>query len=636
MIKPIVQSKNLHYPSLSENAHQDIRGIIYRIYNTYNGKSYITYEKGLTPSYPIWYKLTNGQYMETNRNFQMDYDNHMTSFKIEWLSVFYDEDDLDAQIRHFRLFYGGVQELLLYNLKETRRLLSKTQTILAKNESMITELQNTVFNLTTELNTLRAQQPKNVLAEVPKNVPVDIASVVTEELFKEIIKRAEQKPKEFLVLLNKIQSDILFNSLDINNIFKTEESKDKDLDKNETLNTLNVLNNEVAPNDEVISNDEVMQNNEVISNNEVAQNDENVSNNENVSNDENVSNNESVLNNENNKFKRFEKFSKSTNHKKKAKKHKHKTDELTINLSNLDEEDAYQMVLSKWQFNKEKDDTSKNIANQNDVNLNQNDLNQNESIDVNTFNNTSNNVPTTEETVLKDTSNSTQKWKTASTAEHYDEYNAKLIDGTKLFDMKFDTPLKTVLPDTFFWYDGSMPVMKWVHTYRKELRNYPNFYRRLKEEANFCNINYTRGNYMSLILYLKGATIEEMQNLLKRDKPMANVDSLQGSLPALYLVSGCGAKANKTVKGKKQVVNKRCIDILKGFGVDDIPEAILNSFSPRNFHTHTVVSVKNLDANKVIDKEKAFVAFQEKLAMLSKAERDKFFSMLMKDAKKIS
>ena len=133
MAKPIIQTRSLYYHSLSRNAQEDIKGIIYRIYNTFNGKSYITYETGTNLNYPIWNSLVNGKYLTTNRNFQMDYDNHMSSFKIEWLSVFYDEDDLDAQIRHFRLFYGGVQELHLYNVKETRKFLSKTQTLIEKN-----------------------------------------------------------------------------------------------------------------------------------------------------------------------------------------------------------------------------------------------------------------------------------------------------------------------------------------------------------------------------------------------------------------------------------------------------------------------------------------------------------------------
>ena len=555
-IKPIVQQRGLHYHSLSKHAQQDIRGIIYRIYNTYNGKSYITYETGESPTYPIWYKLVNGQYQDTIRNFQVDYDNHMTSFKIEWLSVFYDEDDLDAQIRHFRLFYGGIQELLLYNVKENRRFVSKTQALINKNEAMISELQEKVFSLTTELNQLKAKQSEEDL------VSTNITTVSTEELFKEITARSSKKPKELLLLLNKVQSDILFKSLDIvsntEDSFNIEETKNENSIKDETEDT-----------------------------------------------------------NKNDIF--YDKHSKKSN---KGHKQKNGHKSVKINLSNLSEEDARQLILANW-----KDDTTNTTLD--DTLTNTTNVSEQET-DI---------VPEEDNSFKDDSSfDDVSKWETAPAVEEYDEYNATIVNGNKLFDMTFEMPLKTVLSNDFFWYDGSMPIMKWFDIYRRELRKYPNFYKQLKEEVNFCNNNYNQSRYKALVLYLKGATIEEMQQLLNKDKPMANVDSLQNSLPAIYLVSGCGAKANRKVKGKTKAVYKRCVDILKGFGVDDIPEVLLESFSPRSFHTTKVVSIQNLDdkSNIRMGKNEAYFALKEKISKLSKEQQDEFYSMLKEASKKIS
>ena len=597
MTKPIVQKRSLYYHSLSKHAQEDIKGIIYRIYNTYNGKSYITYETGTNLAYPIWNSLVNGKYLTTNRNFQMDYDNHMTSFKIEWLSVFYDEDDLDAQIRHFRLFYGGIQELHLYNLKETRKFLSKTQSLFEKNKSIIKELQDKVFSLTTELNETKAKPPEKVLVEVP----TDISKSPTKDLFKEIIVRASKNPKESLLLLNKIQNDILFGSINFDKLFDSKTEED-------------IIDNDITNN--------IIMNNDIIT--------------KSVEETKDIKSDDSAV-------EKYKKYSFKGKSFKKSHKRKEKDTSVKINLSNLSEEEARKAILANWKSSDNEPienipikDAPLNVSTYETASVEENniigtteniltqtdDTNQNEQNDVKPFENV--------QTVLN------KKWELSPAVEQYNEYNATILDGSKLFDKTFETPLKTVLSKDFFWYDGSMPIMKWFDIYRRELRKYPNFYKQLKEEVNFCNTNYNQSRYKALVLYLKGATIEEMQKMLNKDKPMANVDSLQNSLPAVYLVSGCGAKTNRKVGGQMKTVYKRCVDILKGFGVNDIPEVLLNSCSPRTFHTVKVVSIHNLnDEQNVQDKSKAYSTLKEKISKLSKEQQDEFYAILEKTSKKI-
>ena len=131
----------------------------------------------------------------------------------------------------------------------------------------------------------------------------------------------------------------------------------------------------------------------------------------------------------------------------------------------------------------------------------------------------------------------------------------------------------------------------------------------VKLGAGIMNTHSKQADGRMDVLVTCGVLADVDVNILKKLPDCATVDAALAELDkvgkiedtAKILMKRTQHYLDAKVKGEMKVVYKRCVDILNGFGVNDIPKPLLESFSPRTFHTMKVVSIHNIfDINNTI------------------------------------